>query len=122
MLELGSQDISIPGGKLGEFVIGEYVGADLIGTEVIHTYSGHFGNPCKLGSFEHAMTGDDHAVAVSQYWLDDAECLEARGDPANLELRVDAAIVWMRSQTLDRPIGNHELWDSALHVSSRSVG
>ena len=91
-LELDRQDLPIPPGVLGKFVVGQDIGPALGGAQVRQTKSGHLGAAQELGGLDPPVAGYDLVLVRDQDWVREAEPLDALGDLPQLLLRVSAGI------------------------------
>ena len=82
--ECEAQQLIIPAGELGEFIVGVDVGAELGVGEGGDLQSGDGGQAHLDGGLDPAMAGDDAAVGIDQHRVDKAELADTGDDLLHL--------------------------------------
>ncbi len=98
MLQLDSEDLAIPAGLLGEFVVGKDVSALLSVAKMLKTQARHGIKPELLRGFDAAVAGDNGSGLVDEYRVIEAEGLNARCNLGNLLRTVCSRIAVIRAK------------------------
>src|SRR4029077_20649898 len=94
----------VPGGDLGQPVIGDHEGTGLGRRQVIEAQSWYLNDIEHAGSQDSAVTGNYLAVAINQDRDDEPEKLDALGDLPDLFLAVPARVGRIGEQCIDSTI------------------
>ena len=120
VLELLRQQLVVPGGDLGQPVVGDHEGAGLRGGQVIEAEGRHLGNAELAAGEQPAVPGDHVAVAIDQDRHVEAESLDAVGDLPDLLLAVPARVGRIRLQIFDPTINNPQINSRCRPIFSTS--
>jgi hypothetical protein len=105
-LELFGQQPIVPGGDLGQLVIGNPEGAGLLRSEVIEAQSRHLRSAQQAACEKPTVPDDNIALRVSQNWDIEIKGLDAVGNLPDLLLSVAPRVGGIGFQRVDLSVHN----------------
>ena len=101
LLELLRQQPIVPGGDLGQAVVGDREGTNLGPGQMIKAEGRHFGNAALTAGEQPAVPGDDVEIGIDQNRHNEAKTLYTFSNLPDLLLAVPAWVAWIGLQSLD---------------------
>jgi hypothetical protein len=121
VLELLGQQPVVPGGDLGQPVVGDRKGASLGRGQVIETERRYLAAAELAASEQPAVTGDHVELGIDEHRDVKAEGLDAVGDLPDLLLAVEPRVRGVGFELVDRPVDYRNRGRKAGRLGARSA-